>query len=80
MTPVWLDDLAPVTVADCCKTVTQQGTWSGDNSIHRHVGHTCRTDLQLPCGCTGAGCWQLSTGFLAATPASPPSRSAPCQP
>lgn len=26
MTPVWLDDLAPVTVANCCKTVTQQGT------------------------------------------------------
>lgn len=82
MTPVWLDDLAPVAVADCCKAVTQRGqeTTPSTATWDTHVRHTRRTNLRRPCGCTGAGCWQLSTGSPAATPASPPSRSAPCQP
>lgn len=47
MTPVWLDDLAPVAVADCCKAVTQRGqettpstaTWDTHLS-DTHAGQT----------------------------------------
>lgn len=87
MTPVWLDDLAPVAVADRCKAEAK----TQHNTVRNRLGPRAArdthpsdarvgTDLRRPCGCTGAGCWQLSTGSPAATRASPPSRSAPCQP
>lgn len=41
MTPVGLDDLAPVAVADCCKVVTQRG--QGTTPSTANVGHTRET-------------------------------------
>jgi len=82
MTPVRLDHLTTVTIPDRCNISTQQDLVMGQlrytRTYETHASDT-QTYLRLLCGCTSADWRRLSTGSLAGSRASLPSRSSPSQ-